>query len=95
MDILSFITDDPYLIYESDVQPCLHPEQLAIHAIKILMKDNHESLPICENGKCLGMVYTDELRRFINYNDKEDQLIFHKINFDLKTAITIMHRNDK
>jgi hypothetical protein len=95
MEILSFITDDRSSFSEWDDLPHLHPEQLVITVMKTLMKDNLNSLPICENGQCIGIIYADELKRFINCGDAADPLIFHRLNFDLRTAITIMRREDK
>lgn len=92
MKNLSFIS--AYIDDVNEVHPHLHPDQLVATAIKIMLKDSFVSIPICKNGKCIGRIYTDELKRFINWGDQEDQLIFHKLNFDLFTAITIMQRRN-
>lgn len=90
MDILSFITDDRSCIDElNESEPYLHPEHLVITALKMMLNDNLSEVAICKNGKYIGRIYAKELQRFVYAGD---QLVYHRLNFDLVTAITVMQR---
>lgn len=89
MDILSFITDDrSYVDGLNKEEPCLHPDHLVVNALKMMVRDNLSSVAICKNGRYLGRIYANELQHFID--SSEDDLIYHRLNFDLETAIAIM-----
>jgi hypothetical protein len=71
---------------------CLHPRQLVLEALEMLIKYNQESLPIVDRRKHLGLVYTKDLICFLSRDDPRHGTLFHKLNFDLCTAIAIIHR---
>lgn len=70
----------------------LHPKQLVLEALEVLLKYDQESLPIVDRGKQIGVVYTKELIYFLTCNEAKYGTLFHKLNFDLHTAIVILHR---
>jgi CBS domain-containing protein len=70
----------------------LHAEQLVFEAIKIMTTHNDKFLPVYEyNKKCIGVVYLNDLIRFIN-DDAGTNLLYHKMNFDLTSAMAIISR---
>ena len=72
--------------------PRLHPEQLVIQALKILMEENEKFLPIHEQNKCIGLVYLDDLIEFLIDDVPSGDLLSHKLNFDLESAIFAIHK---
>ncbi|MDR6783422.1 putative transcriptional regulator [Pedobacter africanus] len=89
MDMLSFITDDrSYVDDLNKDEPCLHPDYLVVTALKMMSTDNLSSVAICKNGRYLGRIYANELQRFVD--NSEDELVYHRLNFDLETAIAVM-----
>lgn len=71
---------------------CLHPEQLVFVAIKMMTEHQDESLPVYEYGKCIGIVYLKDLLYFIEADDPDQSLRYHKLNFDLQSALVMLHR---
>lgn len=93
MDILSFIKDDRSCVVElNEDELYLSPEHLVVTAINMMIKNTLDSMAICTNSKYIGRIYKDELQRFINGADKDDPLVYHRLNFDLATAIAVMKR---
>ncbi len=92
LKILSFIDFNGISPYKSKPQYHLHPEQLVAYALKILLDLNLDSMPIFRNDKYLGEIYTKDLLHFLGGNDNKDGLLYHKLNFDLQSAITAMHK---
>jgi hypothetical protein len=72
--------------------PVLYPEQLVMDALRVMVGHGGEGLSICENGKCLGVIYLRDLERFLYEDGSNDDLFFHKLNFDLRSALVVMNR---
>jgi signal-transduction protein with cAMP-binding, CBS, and nucleotidyltransferase domain len=86
MEIQSYITDGEIYISTEITPHHLSPDQLVVDALAKLSKLNAEFLHIVENNKCIGILYTKDLLRFLTHN-KMQSLLFHKLNFDIRTAI--------
>lgn len=74
--------------------PVLHPEQLVVDALKVMENHGGSALPVCENGECLGVINLTDLERFLYDGGHRDDLFFHKLNFDLKSATVVINRQD-
>ncbi|PTS96279.1 hypothetical protein DBR11_19450 [Pedobacter sp. HMWF019] len=86
MEFHSYITNGEIYTSKEITSQHLHPDQLVVDALTKLSELNAEFLHIVENGKCIGILYTKELLWFLAQN-KPHNLLFHKLNFDIRTAI--------
>lgn len=93
MKVSSFIDENKSGPYKSKPKYYLHPDHIVIYALKILQEYNRESMSIFKNDKYVGEIYTKDLLHFL-YSEK-DGLLYHKLNFDLRTAITAIHKTIK
>jgi CBS domain-containing protein len=91
MKIMSLINEKEIYVPEFDDAVSLHPEQLVINALEVLLDNDREALPVRKNGVCVGIIYTKDLIWFLTNSNKEYNLLFHKFNFDLNTAVAMMH----
>ncbi|WEK20896.1 MAG: CBS domain-containing protein [Candidatus Pedobacter colombiensis] len=91
MKIGSVIAQDWFHPSPLENDHCLNPEQPVFMAIKIMTELQEESLPVYEHGKCIGIVYLKDLLYFIHTNDPDQRLLYHKLNFDLRSALTVLH----
>jgi CBS domain-containing protein len=92
MKATSFITDGKPYPTELKGPLCLHPDQLALEALEILLEHDLDALTVHENGICIGVVYLKELIWFLTCDNKDYNLLFHKFNFDLRSAVAIIQR---
>ncbi|PYF74885.1 CBS domain protein [Pedobacter nutrimenti] len=90
MNILSTITEGGTHAPRLKGTLSLHPDQLVINALEILLDHDLESLPVCKNDHCVGIVYIKDLIWFLTTGNKKHDLLFHKFNFDLHTAVKKM-----
>lgn len=88
MEILSFIEKKGTYFAEMSDQVSLDPEQLVLEVLEIMLNQDFEYLAIRENHKCVGIVYFRDLIYFLTFKSKINQLLFHKLNFNLRSAIT-------
>jgi len=72
--------------------PVLYPEQLVVDALRVMVNHGGKTLSVCENGKCLGVINLSDLERFLYDGSHNDDLFFHKLNFDLRSAAVVMNR---
>jgi Mg2+/Co2+ transporter CorC len=86
MEFESFITEGEIYTSTEITSQQLHPDQLVVDALTKLSELNAEFLHIVENKKCIGILYTKDLLWFLTQN-KLQTLLFHKLNFDIRTAI--------
>nr|WP_068893025.1 CBS domain-containing protein [Pedobacter panaciterrae] len=77
---------------QSENMPKLHAEQLVIHALQTLLDLNRTSLPVYEDNKCIGVIYLCDLVNFLTMDDPTGELLFHKLNFDLESAMNLMSK---
>jgi hypothetical protein len=91
MKIRSFITEEGSCLSESADLICLHPNQLVLEGLEMLLKHDRECLPLVKKGKCAGMVYVKDLIYFLTCDDQKYGTLFHKFNFTLQTAIVVLH----
>ncbi|PTS96633.1 hypothetical protein DBR11_18910 [Pedobacter sp. HMWF019] len=96
MTVKSLITkggsfDSPHL----KTQTYLHPENLVIKALDVLLDLDLESLPIVEQDKCIGVLYTKDLIWFLTFSAHPYNPLYHKFNFDIRTAIYTMKKNEE
>jgi CBS domain-containing protein len=93
MKATSFITDGrPYPTQVSGPLT-LHPDQLVLEVLETMLEHDLDALLIHEYGICVGVVYLKDLIWFLTCDNKNYNLLFHKFNFDLRSAITIIQRN--
>ena len=90
--IKSVITKGGFAFPGIQNTPGLHPEQLVAEALKVMLDHGDEVLPIVEEGECIGRIYVRDLVWFLHDNGEGSELFFHKMNFDLRSAIIAMHR---
>ncbi|PTS98787.1 MULTISPECIES: hypothetical protein [unclassified Pedobacter] len=89
---MSFIEEescDPFL----QDQIHLYPDQLVVDAIEVLLEYDGEFLPVYQHNKCVGRVYLSELLWFVTCHDPKYNLLFHKLNFDLESAVKVMKKS--
>lgn len=72
--------------------PVLYTEQLVVDALKVMVNNGGNALSVCESGKCLGVINLTDLERFLYDGGHHDDLFFHKLNFDLKSATVVINR---
>ncbi|MNY45409.1 hypothetical protein D3C86_1805070 [compost metagenome] len=89
---MSFVTEKESYSEAFNDQPGLNPKQLVLEALEILLKQDQEFLPLTERGKCVGMVYTRDLIYFLGCEDQMYGTLYHKFNFDLYSAIAVLHK---
>lgn len=98
MSISSIITNGsayPY-VPDGDVFHKLHPDQLLTEVVKLMVDNNYRMLPVCENDTCIGVVCLDDLIAFLFHGKNYHELLFHKLNFDLRsTILTLMSLHQK
>lgn len=82
----------PALSAMLDNRLSLHPKQLVLEALEILLKHDQDALPLVDRGKHIGTVYTKDLIYFLTCDDTMYGTLFHKFNFDLSTATAVIHR---
>jgi signal-transduction protein with cAMP-binding, CBS, and nucleotidyltransferase domain len=92
MEILSFLIS-PGDSQELITQPALDPRQLACVALELLSKQRVEFLSLCEENRYVGKIYLQDLVQFFNHKKLGHRLYFHKLNFDVRSAIIAMHQN--
>lgn len=88
---MSLINEQEIYVPEFDDPISLHPEQLVINALDVLLDRDSEALPVRKNGICVGIVYTKDLIWFLTTSNTAYNALFHKFNFDLNTAVSMMH----
>lgn len=71
----------------------LHPDQIIIDALATFIDQRAEFLPVYEYGKCIGVIYCNDLIDFLNHGDPDGVLLAHKINFDLRSAVIAMNNS--
>lgn len=92
MEFHSHITDGEIFTSKEITSQQLHPDQLVVEALAKLSELNAEFLHIVENNNCIGILYTKDLLWFLTQN-KIHNLLFHKLNFDIRTAIHHMKKS--
>jgi len=92
MKAISFITDGEPYPTELKGPLCLHPDQLVLEVVEIMLEHDMEALTVHENGICVGVVCLKELIWFLTCDNKNYNLLFHKFNFDLRSAVTVIQR---
>lgn len=90
--IKSVINSGGYTFPGIENTPGLHPEQLVADALRVMLAQGDEALPIVEEGKCIGIIYLKDLTDFLYGKADQTDLLSHKLNFDLGSAIITMHR---
>ncbi|MNY05703.1 CBS domain protein [compost metagenome] len=90
--IKSMITKGGFTFPGIENTPGLHPEQLVVEALKVMLDRGDEVLPVVEEGQCIGLIYVRDLVRFLHDNAEGSDLFYHKLNFDLRSAVISMHR---
>lgn len=79
-----------------DQQVCMdqtitvNPEQLVMEVIEIMLQSEQYALPLYRNGSFEGIVQFKELIRFLVEDKDGHNLLFHKFNFTLETALIVM-----
>ncbi|MBE9597726.1 CBS domain-containing protein [Pedobacter sp. MC2016-24] len=71
---------------------CLYAEQLVFVAIELMTTHHDDSLPVFDNGKCIGIIYLKNLLEFIDMDNPDQSLRYHRLNFDLQSALIALQR---
>ncbi|MHA4893573.1 FecR domain-containing protein [Pedobacter sp. PWIIR3] len=58
--------------------------------IEIMRDKELDHLPVYENNEEIGVVFYDELLKFLGDPDDESNVYFHKLNFNLSTVLHIL-----
>jgi hypothetical protein len=69
---------------EKDIQ--LHPEQLVIEILGIMLYHEQYTLPMYQNGECIMINFKDLIAFLVEKRHGYDML-FHKFNFTLESVI--------
>lgn len=89
----SVITNGEFSFPALTHRSVLHPEQIIIDALATFINERAEFLPVYEYGKCIGIIYCNDLIDFLNHEDPEGVFLAHKINFDLRSAVMAMNNS--
>lgn len=65
----------------------LDSKQLVFEVLAILRESNVDALPVYEGHRFIGDISKEELVDFLNHLDNGKNIYFHKLNFDLGTAL--------
>jgi len=89
----SVIIDGEFLFPTPIHTSVLHPDQIIIDALTTFIDQRAEFLPVYEYGKCIGIIYCNDLIDFLNHDDPDGILLAYKINFDLRSAVIAMNNS--
>ena len=70
----------------------LDAERLVVDALRVVLDHGVESFSVCGNDRFLGVIQLRDLERFIYGSGSNDDLLFHKLNFDLRSAVDVVNR---
>lgn len=68
----------------------VNQEQLVMEVIEIMLQSEQYTLPLYRNGLCDGTVEFKDLIRFLVEDKDGHNLLLHKFNFTLETALIVM-----
>lgn len=68
----------------------LNPEQLVMEVIEIMLQSEVYILPLYRNGSFEGVVQFKDLIQFLVDDKDGHNLLLHKFNFTLETALIVM-----
>ncbi|MES2828725.1 MAG: FecR domain-containing protein [Bacteroidota bacterium] len=68
----------------------LNAHQHIAEVITIMRDQNFDSLPVHENGVLIGTISYNEIIEFLGDPDDEQNVYFHKMNFNLGTALHVL-----
>lgn len=69
----------------------LHEEQSVLYAIKFMINHHRNALPVYSEAEYIGTIYLKDLLQLI-HTDQEHELLYHKLNFDMCTALYMINR---
>lgn len=91
----SFITSDhmdlPWEGIDDVIK--LRADHLVCEVLDIMVIHDYDVLPVYSGVKCTGVIYRLDLVRFILATSCRQSLLFHRLNFDLKSAILAIMNN--
>lgn len=68
----------------------LHSEQLVIEVIDIMLKQELYTMPVFYNKKYIGVVRFKDLISFLTHEEREENLIFHKLNYSIESVMIML-----